>query len=63
VAEVARAIEAAGKRGYAEPSTKAIIERVLELAEPGDTVIVFSNGSFDGIHDKLLERLGALERA
>ena len=30
---------------------------VKPLAKEGDVVIVFSNGGFDGIHAKLLERL------
>jgi UDP-N-acetylmuramate: L-alanyl-gamma-D-glutamyl-meso-diaminopimelate ligase len=35
----------------------AIIARLKPLAKEGDVVIVFSNGGFDGIHAKLLERL------
>jgi hypothetical protein len=29
------------------------------MAAAGDTVVVFSNGGFDNIHVKLLDRLGA----
>jgi UDP-N-acetylmuramate: L-alanyl-gamma-D-glutamyl-meso-diaminopimelate ligase len=35
-----------------------IIDHVVESARPGDVVIVFSSGSFGGIHDKLLHALG-----
>lgn len=57
VPAVAKKICNLGKQGFAENSTEEIIERTLSLASPGDTIVVFSNGSFDGIHDKLLERL------
>lgn len=34
-----------------------VVTRVLELASPGDQVLVMSNGGFGGIHTKLLNRL------
>jgi UDP-N-acetylmuramate: L-alanyl-gamma-D-glutamyl-meso-diaminopimelate ligase len=30
----------------------------VQAARPGDHVLCMSNGSFGGIHDKLLEALG-----
>jgi UDP-N-acetylmuramate: L-alanyl-gamma-D-glutamyl-meso-diaminopimelate ligase len=36
-----------------------IVARLAELARPGDAVALLSNGSFGGIHGKLLEALGA----
>jgi UDP-N-acetylmuramate: L-alanyl-gamma-D-glutamyl-meso-diaminopimelate ligase len=36
----------------------AIVQQVAERSKPGDTVVVMSSGSFGGIHDKLLARLG-----
>jgi UDP-N-acetylmuramate: L-alanyl-gamma-D-glutamyl-meso-diaminopimelate ligase len=50
-------ILAAGKPAFYEPTADHIIERLAPLARSGDVVVVFSNGGFDGIHDKLLERL------
>ncbi len=47
----------AGKAAFYEPEVPAIVERVAESAKPGDVVVVFSNGGFDNIHTKLLERL------
>lgn len=50
-------IAAAGKPAFYEPTADDIVERLKPLAKPGDVVVVFSNGGFDGIHQKLLERL------
>lgn len=52
-------LRAAGKKAFYEAETAAIVERIGELAAAGDTVVVFSNGGFDNIHAKLLDRLGA----
>ncbi|OPL27988.1 UDP-N-acetylmuramate:L-alanyl-gamma-D-glutamyl-meso-diaminopimelate ligase [Morganella morganii] len=35
----------------------ALTNMVAENAQPGDHILVMSNGSFGGIHDKLLEKL------
>jgi UDP-N-acetylmuramate: L-alanyl-gamma-D-glutamyl-meso-diaminopimelate ligase len=35
-----------------------IVEQVAERAAAGDTVVIMSSGGFEGIHDKLLARLG-----
>ena len=35
----------------------AIINHVIKTVEGGDVICVFSNGGFDDIHNKLLERL------
>jgi UDP-N-acetylmuramate: L-alanyl-gamma-D-glutamyl-meso-diaminopimelate ligase len=40
-----------------EPDAAAIVAKLTPLAKPGDIIIVFSNGGFDGIHDKLLAAL------
>lgn len=37
--------------------TEAIVEAVVRDAEPGDHVLVMSNGGFDGIHQRILDRL------
>jgi UDP-N-acetylmuramate: L-alanyl-gamma-D-glutamyl-meso-diaminopimelate ligase len=38
--------------------TTAIVKHVAGAAAPGDVVVVLSSGSFDGLHDKLLDELG-----
>ena len=50
-------IAATGKPAFYEPNVDAIIARLRPLAREGDVVVVFSNGGFDGIHDRLLKEL------
>ena len=38
--------------------TDAIVKQLAESAAPGDVVVVLSSGSFDGLHDKLLDAIG-----
>jgi UDP-N-acetylmuramate: L-alanyl-gamma-D-glutamyl-meso-diaminopimelate ligase len=38
---------------------EALIEQVAQEARPGDRVLVMSNCDFGGVHQKLLDRLGA----
>ncbi|MEY2519117.1 MAG: UDP-N-acetylmuramate: L-alanyl-gamma-D-glutamyl-meso-diaminopimelate ligase [Verrucomicrobiota bacterium] len=54
---VVKAIEAAGRPAFYEPDVAHIIEKLVPLLEPKDIVTVFSNGGFDGIHEKLLAAL------
>lgn len=50
-------IAASGKPAFYEPTSDDIVARLSPLAQSGDVVVVFSNGGFDGIHQKLLDRL------
>ena len=50
-------IASTGKPAFYEPSSDDIVERIRPLATGGDVIVVFSNGGFDGIHQKLLDRL------
>ncbi len=45
------------KPAFYEADADAIVERLKVEAQDGDVIIVFSNGGFDGIHDKLLAAL------
>ena len=38
-------------------STDALIERALAVATPGDSIVIMSNGGFDGLHGRLLAAL------
>ncbi|HEX4449363.1 MAG TPA: UDP-N-acetylmuramate--L-alanine ligase [Kofleriaceae bacterium] len=40
------------------PDTHAIVKQLAGSAAPGDVVVVLSSGSFDGLHDKLLDAIG-----
>src|SRR5439155_18780698 len=51
-------IKAAGKDAAYLPDVDAIVSHMGAKVQPGDMVVVFSNGGFAGIHGKLLERLG-----
>jgi len=52
--QVVADINAAGVPAYYEPDATAIVAKLNPLLKPGDVVIVFSNGGFGGIHQKLL---------
>src|SRR5882724_10967263 len=54
---VMKSIAAAGRPAFYEPDAAHIIEKLVPLLKKKDVVAVFSNGGFDGIHGKLLERL------
>ncbi|MEX2580066.1 MAG: UDP-N-acetylmuramate:L-alanyl-gamma-D-glutamyl-meso-diaminopimelate ligase [Verrucomicrobiales bacterium] len=50
-------LRASGIPAFYEQDADAIVERLKIEAKDGDVLAVFSNGGFDGIHDKLLENL------
>jgi UDP-N-acetylmuramate: L-alanyl-gamma-D-glutamyl-meso-diaminopimelate ligase len=54
---VVGAIAASGRPAFYEPDAAHIIECLVPLLKAEDVVIIFSNGGFEGIHEKLLERL------
>jgi len=54
---VVAAIAESGRPAFYELDAAHIVERLVPLLKPRDIVAVFSNGGFDGIHEKLLERL------
>jgi UDP-N-acetylmuramate: L-alanyl-gamma-D-glutamyl-meso-diaminopimelate ligase len=56
---VAEGVRALGKDARVLPSAEVIAETVAAEARPGDLVLVMSNGSFDGLCEKLLKRLAA----
>lgn len=48
-----------GDRAAGFEQIDVLVEAIAREARPGDAVLVMSNGSFGGIHEKLLERLSA----
>jgi UDP-N-acetylmuramate: L-alanyl-gamma-D-glutamyl-meso-diaminopimelate ligase len=52
-------IRETGKPAFYESSIDEIVNRVKPLAHSGDAIVIFSNGGFGGIHDKLLKELSA----
>jgi UDP-N-acetylmuramate: L-alanyl-gamma-D-glutamyl-meso-diaminopimelate ligase len=47
-----------GSKASAHSDLDLLVTHIAEAARPGDHVLVMSNGSFGGIHEKLLARLG-----
>ena len=60
---VAAAVRTLGKAARVFPGAEAISEFLAAEAQPGDLLLVMSNGSFDGLCDKLLKRLTARQSA
>jgi UDP-N-acetylmuramate: L-alanyl-gamma-D-glutamyl-meso-diaminopimelate ligase len=52
-------IQSFGIPAFYEPCVDDILRRVKPLAKPGDVIVVFSNGGFEGIHERLLTELAA----
>jgi len=50
-------IAQSGRPAFYEKDADAIVERIVPALQPNDIVVVFSNGGFDNIHEKLLQRL------
>jgi UDP-N-acetylmuramate: L-alanyl-gamma-D-glutamyl-meso-diaminopimelate ligase len=55
---VAESVRALGKEARVFPSSDAIAEHVGAEAKPGDILLIMSNGSFDGLCEKVLKKLG-----
>ena len=56
---VVEAIASSGRLAFYEANADAIVEKIVPQLQPNDVVTVFSNGGFDGIHEKLLAHLRA----
>ncbi|MHB9020971.1 MAG: UDP-N-acetylmuramate:L-alanyl-gamma-D-glutamyl-meso-diaminopimelate ligase [Halothiobacillus sp.] len=48
-----------GARAQFPSTVDGVLAAVLALCRPGDRVLVMSNGSFDGVHQRLLDALAA----
>src|SRR5437016_11826598 len=57
---VVAAISEAGRPAFYEQNADAIVDRIVPMLRPKDVVVVFSNGGFDNIHEKLLMKLKEL---
>src|ERR1700746_266000 len=54
---VVKAIAKDGRPAFYEKNADAIVDRIIPMLQPKDVIVVFSNGAFDNIHEKLLTRL------
>lgn len=50
-------LQSRGKRAHFFPDTDAIIDFLCEHSQPGDVLLIMSNGGFDNIHMQLLKQL------
>lgn len=55
--EPAEALSPLGEKAFTTHDLELLIDRVVAEARTGDTVLCMSNGSFGGIHEKLLAKL------
>lgn len=46
-----------GSKAIVEDDLVVLVEKIADAARPSDHILVMSNGSFGGIHEKLLQRL------
>lgn len=54
---VVNAIAESGRPAFYEENADAIVNRIVPMLRTQDIVAVFSNGGFDRIHEKLLDKL------
>ncbi|MFN0084601.1 MAG: UDP-N-acetylmuramate:L-alanyl-gamma-D-glutamyl-meso-diaminopimelate ligase [Blastocatellia bacterium] len=54
VPDVIADLKQQGKQAFSIEGADAIVERIAPDLRPGDVVVIMSNGSFGGIHEKLL---------
>jgi UDP-N-acetylmuramate: L-alanyl-gamma-D-glutamyl-meso-diaminopimelate ligase len=55
---VAESVRALGKDAHVFPGSDAIAEYLRVEARPGDLLLIMSNGSFDGLCEKVLKKFG-----
>ncbi len=56
---LAEALAPLGDKAQAFNDLDALVKAVVAAAQPGDQVLVMSNGGFGGVHQKLLDALSA----
>src|SRR5262249_4244345 len=56
---VAEDVRKLGKDAHVFPSSEAIAEHLAGEAKSGDLLLIMSNGSFDGLCEKLLKKLNS----
>jgi UDP-N-acetylmuramate: L-alanyl-gamma-D-glutamyl-meso-diaminopimelate ligase len=57
--DLSAALAPLGERAQAFDDLSGLVAAVVSVAQPGDTVLVMSNGGFGGVHQKLLDALAA----
>lgn len=62
-AQLAADLQARGKEAHFFEDTDAIIAFLERIAQPMDVILIMSNGGFDHIHQRLLDRLDRIASA
>ncbi|HCY62331.1 MAG TPA: UDP-N-acetylmuramate:L-alanyl-gamma-D-glutamyl-meso-diaminopimelate ligase [Oxalobacteraceae bacterium] len=57
--DLAAALAPLGSRAQAFDALDALVAAVAQAARPGDQILAMSNGGFGGVHQKILDALGA----
>jgi UDP-N-acetylmuramate: L-alanyl-gamma-D-glutamyl-meso-diaminopimelate ligase len=57
--DAAAALAPLGGKAEVHQNVEELVESIVRYAQPGDHILVMSNGDFGGVHQKLLERLAA----
>ena len=57
------ALAALGTRAYTHVDMGTMVETLGRMLQPGDHVLVMSNGGFGGVHEKILQRVAQLDHA
>lgn len=60
--DLSEALAPLGEKARAFDDLNALVAAVAHAARPGDHVLVMSNGGFGGVHQRLLDALGAQAR-
>jgi UDP-N-acetylmuramate: L-alanyl-gamma-D-glutamyl-meso-diaminopimelate ligase len=56
------ALAALGRRAFTHVDMGTMVETMARMLQPGDHVLVMSNGGFGNVHQRILERLAAAGR-
>ena len=57
--DVAAALAPIGTKTGIFSDLDAMVKAIAEMSQPGDHIVVMSNGGFGGVHEKILAQLGA----
>lgn len=61
--QVSEVAEACIQPAHCSADVDSLVKSIVQSAQPGDTILVMSNGGFGGIHSKLLSALAEKEKA
>jgi UDP-N-acetylmuramate: L-alanyl-gamma-D-glutamyl-meso-diaminopimelate ligase len=57
--DAAEALAPLGNKAMVADDLDSLVKHIVAVAQPGDQILVMSNGGFGGIHGKLLAALAA----